>query len=392
MFFHRATERVAEGFYYASIVGPVGVVEGETFAAVTVVELNRRLDTVYPEARKVKSGDFAGTTSEKVGTACVRRIPVSYRKKDPLARAERLAAEEPIAAAVLHAGSLDVPGPVADVEMEPRVKKRSSRRGNKLDVEILAGADNAVREFSHAAESADNGVGLVLTVVDADIIVGTMLRAGTDGAHGAGHDVLAPLTVDVEFLVLDVKLYEWQPSVKSVFAVESAGIDAGVSRALDVTGLETTVLENAFAVASGHNFTAPIRVELGVLSVSEVDFELLLGSRVEAEVCLVGEIVGVKKYADETCLRNKGLRLFRFPAKYPWVFSVAHFGLSVAIDNLKQNDRENIIHVKINHIPICFIHDSLSPKIERVEFKFLYDNYRQLYRTRRVRRADHFAD
>lgn len=69
-----------------------------------------------------------------------------------------------------------------------------------------------------------------------------MLGAGADGPHGAGHNVLAALPVDVELLVLDVQLDEGLTRVQPVLAVQGARVNTRVSRTLHVARLQTAVL------------------------------------------------------------------------------------------------------------------------------------------------------
>lgn len=45
-----------------------------------------------------------------------------------------------------------------------------------------------------------------------------MILTRGDGPHWAGHDVLAALPVDVEFLILDVQLYVRQSGIQVVSA------------------------------------------------------------------------------------------------------------------------------------------------------------------------------
>lgn len=69
-----------------------------------------------------------------------------------------------------------------------------------------------------------------------------------DGPHGASHDVLAALTVDVELLVFDVKFYERQPRVQVVAAVQVPGIYPRIRGGLHVARLQSTVPEDPLAV------------------------------------------------------------------------------------------------------------------------------------------------
>jgi len=126
---HRLAERVAEGLDDPGVVWPVGVVQGQTLAAVTVVRLDRRLDAVHAEAGKVETRDLARTTAQQVRAAGVRWVPVRDRQEDTLVTAgEGLAVQQPVAAAVFHAGGFHVTRPVAHVEVEAGVEQGTSGR------------------------------------------------------------------------------------------------------------------------------------------------------------------------------------------------------------------------------------------------------------------------
>lgn len=96
--------------------------------------------------------------------------------------------------------------------------------------------------MSLTAKCADDRGGLIEAVVYSDVVVGTMLGAGADGPHGAGHDVLAALPVDVELLVLDVELDKRLTRVQPVLAMQGARVDTWVRRALNVACLQAAVL------------------------------------------------------------------------------------------------------------------------------------------------------
>lgn len=118
-------------------------------------------------------------------------------------------------------------------------------------------------------------------------------------------------------------------------------IDAWVSRALHVTRLQSAILEHALAVAARHDLAATIRIELGMLTVSEVHLELLFGTRVEAKVRLIGEIVSVKDHPYKAGLANEGLRLFGLPTVNARVLAIAHLGLCIAVYDLKHGAVKN---------------------------------------------------
>jgi hypothetical protein len=163
-----------------------------------------------------------------------------------------------------------------------------------------------------------------------------VLCPGADWPHRTGHDVLATLAINVKLLVLDVELNKGQPRVKMVLAVKVSRIDARVGWTLHVAGLESAVLESALAIAAGQNLPASIWVELRMLAVAEVDLELLLGSRVEAEVGLIGEVVRVEENPNDTRFRDEGLRLFRLSTEYSRVLTVAHLCFGVAVRYLDE--------------------------------------------------------
>ena len=158
-----------------------------------------------------------------------------------------------------------------------------------------------------------------------------MLGARADRPHGTGHDILASLPVDVELLVLDVELNEGQPRVQPVLAVKSARIDARVRRTLDVAGLQPAVLEAALAVGAGYHLATTVGIELRMLAVTQVDLVLLLGTRVETEVGLVGEVVRVEEHANEGRFRDEGLGLLGFAAEDARFLAVVHLRFRVAV-------------------------------------------------------------
>jgi len=126
---HRLAERVAERLDDPGVVRPVGIVQGQALAAVAVVRLDRRLDAVHAEAGEVETRDLTRTTAQQVRAAGVRWVPVRDRQEDALVTAgEGLAVEQPVAAAVLHAGGFHVTRPVAHIEVEAGVEQGTSRR------------------------------------------------------------------------------------------------------------------------------------------------------------------------------------------------------------------------------------------------------------------------
>lgn len=227
-------------------------------------------------------------------------------------------------------------GPVADVEMKTSVKQRTSRRRHEFDVKILTGTNDAVWKFAHTAESADHRATLVLTIIHTYIIIRAVLRTGTDRPHRTCHDIFTTLTVDVELFVLDVEFDEGQSGVQTIFAVQRAGINTGISRALYVARLQPAVLEDTFAVTAWYDLATTIRIELRVLAVSEIHLELRLGTRIKTEIRLIGEVVRVEDHPHEAGLTDEGLRLFGLATVNARVFAIAHFCLRVAVYDLEQ--------------------------------------------------------
>lgn len=80
--------------------------------------------------------------------------------------------------------------------------------------------------------------------------------------------------------------------------------------------------------------SSSVGVKFRMLSVSEINVELLFGPRIEAPVSLICEVVDVKNELDETRFGYERLRLFRFTAEYAWLFTIAQFRLGVAVYDL----------------------------------------------------------
>lgn len=72
-----------------------------------------------------------------------------------------------------------------------------------------------------------------------------------------------------------------------------------------------------------------------MLSIAEVNIELLLRSGVEAEVGLVGEVVSVEEELHEGGLRDESLWLFSLSAEQTRILPVAQLRLGVPVYDLK---------------------------------------------------------
>lgn len=140
-------------------------------------------------------------------------VPVSDAEEDALAGAavlQRIGAEQPVADAVLDAGGLHMPWPIANIEMKARIQQRTRRRCNKLHVHVLRGAcggewpigkwpldiaivltNNAEWKLAQAAEFAYQRRVLIASIINGQPIVGTMLVARPNRPYRAGHHVLA---------------------------------------------------------------------------------------------------------------------------------------------------------------------------------------------------------
>lgn len=123
--------------------------------------------------------------------------------------------------------------------------------------------------------------------------------------------------------------------------MQCAGIDARVSRTLYIACLQSAVLEHALAVAARHDLAATVRVELGMLTISQIHLELLFGAGIEAKVRLIGKVVRVKDHSYKAGLANEGLRLFGLAAVNARVLAIAHLGLCIAVYDLKHRAAEN---------------------------------------------------
>ena len=85
------------------------------------------------------------------------------------------------------------------------------------------------------------------------------------------------------------------------------------------------------------HFPAAVRVELRVLTISQIHLKLLFCSGIETEVCLVREVVRVEQHLDEARLRDERLWLLRLTAERTRIFTVAYVSLCVAIHDLKRD-------------------------------------------------------
>jgi len=84
-----------------------------------------------------------------------------------------------------------------------------------------------------------------------------------------------------------------------------------------------------------HDLPSSVGVQFGVLSVSPVNFHLLLGPCIEAKVSLISEVVGVEMKADRTGLRDKSLGLLQLAAEFAGLLPVRQVGLCTTINNLE---------------------------------------------------------
>ena len=71
------------------------------------------------------------------------------------------------------------------------------RRGNELEQQLAAGADDREREASDAAEGANDDARLAAAVVDSDVVVRARLVVA-DHSHRTHDVVVAPLAVHAE--------------------------------------------------------------------------------------------------------------------------------------------------------------------------------------------------
>lgn len=181
------------------------------------------------------------------------------------------------------------------------------------------------------AKSANDRCSLVETIVDSDIIIRAVLGSRTDRPHGTSHDVLAALSINVELFIFNVKFDKRLSSIEPVFAVQSSRINSRIGRTLYVTGLKSTVVKTALAIRIRYYDSTTIRIKFRMLAVTQIDFVLLLGSRIKAEVCLICKVVRVKENFDDARFRYKCLRLLGFTAKYTLLLAIVHFGLLIAV-------------------------------------------------------------
>lgn len=87
------------------------------------------------------------------------------------------------------------------------------------------------------------------------------------------------------------------------------------------------------------DLSTSIGVQFGVLAVTQIDHELLFGSRVETEIRLVGEVVAVEHNFDERSFRHERLRLFALATKDTRLFSIGNVRFRVAVHYLQFNKR-----------------------------------------------------
>ena len=96
-----------------------------------------------------------------------------------------------------------------------------------------------------------------------------------------------------------------------------------------------------FGYLPRNHLPAAVGVQLWVLAVPQVHFELLLSTRIEAEVRLVREVVRVEQHFDKTRFWNERLGLLRLSTEEPRIFPVTYVCLGIAINNLKLNKTIN---------------------------------------------------
>lgn len=84
-----------------------------------------------------------------------------------------------------------------------------------------------------------------------------------------------------------------------------------------------------------HDFPPSIRIQLGMLSISEIYYQLLFGSSIETKIRLVREVLHMEKHFNERGLRHKCLRLLALATIHSRFFSVGYVRFSVTVHNLK---------------------------------------------------------
>ena len=82
------------------------------------------------------------------------------------------------------------------------------------------------------------------------------------------------------------------------------------------------------------NLPTSIWVEFWMLSISQINFVLLLGSGVKTKVRLFREIIDREDEADDARFRNKSLRLFNFSTKLARFSPITQPTLSIPIYDL----------------------------------------------------------
>ncbi|MPC08210.1 hypothetical protein E2C01_000786 [Portunus trituberculatus] len=211
-------------------------------------------------------------------------------------------------------------GSVTHVEVEACVEEGPGGGRHELHHDILARADDGVRETAHPAEGADGGRLVILAVVHADVVVGAV---GAEGPHGAHHGVLAALAVHIELLILDIQLDEGHARVEIVLAVQVARVHTRVARRLHEARLELAVREHPLAIRPGHHLSTPERLNAGV----------------EAEVGLLCKVVDVEDYFDEGSLGDEGPGLLDLATEHAQILPVRYIRLCVAVHDLRRSPR-----------------------------------------------------
>lgn len=73
-----------------------------------------------------------------------------------------------------------------------------------------------------------------------------------------------------------------------------------------------------------------------MLTISQIDDQLLLRPRIEAEIRLIGEILHVEQHLYEGRFRHERLRLFTLAAIHSRLFPVGYVRLSISVHDLEQ--------------------------------------------------------
>lgn len=87
------------------------------------------------------------------------------------------------------------------------------------------------------------------------------------------------------------------------------------------------------------NFPPPIGIQFRMLSVPQIDDQLLFRSGVETEVGLVGEVVGMEQHFYKRRLRHERLRLFALSTEHSRFLPVRYVRFCIAIHYLKMENR-----------------------------------------------------